>query len=167
MRTLGVLFTAMRDQHRTRQELSVEVTALRKQVADLKEAMLARRRVEDALRHAEEQLRTLADSAPVGLCLLHADGTPVVANRPFANLLGYDSPAELQRIASTFGIFGGPAELDRLRCTLQSGSPATLLFRRKDGQREALQIVGAGWAEAGLNAASIARVIEASLRRSA
>ena len=157
MRTLGVLFTAMRDQHRTRQELSVEVTALRKQVADLKEAMLARRRVEDALRHAQEQLRTLADSAPVGLCLLHTDGTPVVANRPFANLLGYDSPAELQRIASTFGIFGGPAELDRLRCTLQSGSPATLLFRRKDGQREALQIVGAGWAEAGLNAVAVRR----------
>ena len=78
----------MRDQHRTRQDLSVEVTALRKQVADLKEAMVARRRVEDALRYAEEQLRTLADSAPVGLCLLHADGTPVVANRPFAKLLG-------------------------------------------------------------------------------
>jgi hypothetical protein len=62
MRTLGVLFTAMRDQHRTRQELSVEVTALRKQVADLKEAMLARRRVEDALRRAEEQLRTPASA---------------------------------------------------------------------------------------------------------
>src|SRR5262249_54913387 len=76
----------------------------------------------------------------------------VVANRPFARLLGYDSPAELQRIASTFGIFGGPAELDRLRCTLQSGSPSTLLFRRKDGQREALEVVGAGSAEAGLNA---------------
>jgi PAS domain-containing protein len=76
----------MRDQHRTRQELFVEVTALRKQVADLKEAMLARRRIEDALRRAEEQLRTLTDSAPVGLCLFHPDGTPILANRPFAQL---------------------------------------------------------------------------------
>ena len=89
------------------------------EVADLKEAMLARGRVEDALRHAEEQLRTLTDSAPIRLCLLHADGTPVVANAPFARLLGYDSPAELQRIASTFGIFGGPAELvgSAVRCS--------------------------------------------------
>ena len=81
------------------------------------------------------------------------------------NLLGYDSPAELQRIASTFGIFGGPAELDRLRCTLQSGSPSTLLFRRKDGQREALEVVGAGWAEAGLNAVAVRRDDSAALPR--
>ena len=96
---------------------------------------------------------------------VHADGTPVVANRPFARLLGYDSPAELQRIASTFGIFGGPAELDRLRCTLQSGSPSTLLFRRKDGQREALEVVGAGWAEAGLNVVAVRRDDSAALPR--
>jgi PAS domain-containing protein len=94
---------------------------------------------------------------------VHADGTPVVTNRPFAHLLGYESPAELQRIASTFGIFGGPAELDRLRCTLQSGSPATLLFRRKDGQRESLEVVGAGRAEAGLNALVVRRDDSAAL----
>jgi len=89
----------MRDQHRPKQDLINEVTALRKQVADLKDAMAARRRVEDALRQSEEQLRTLADAAPVGLCLFRPNGSPVMANRPFARLLGYDSPAELLRVA--------------------------------------------------------------------
>ena len=154
-----VLVSAMRDQHRTRQELFVEVTALRKQVADLKEAMLARRRIEDALRRAEEQLRALTDSAPVGLCLFHPDGTPVLANRPFAQLLGYDSPAELQRIGSTLGIFGCPGELDRIRGSVQNGAaePSQVLFRRKDGAREPLEVIGAGHAEAGLNAVVVRR----------
>ena len=38
----------MRDRHRPKQDLINEVTALRKQIADLREAMTARRRVEDA-----------------------------------------------------------------------------------------------------------------------
>lgn len=153
----------MRDQHRTRQELFLEVTALRKQVADLKEAMLARRRVEDALRHAEEQLRSLSDSAPVGLCLFHPDGTPVLANRPFAQLLGYESPAELQRIGSTLGIFGCPGELERIRGSVQNGAgePSRVLFRRKDGERELLEVLGAGNAEAGLNALVVRRLAQA------
>ena len=157
--TTVVLVSAMRDQHRTRQELFVEVTALRKQVADLKEAMLARRRVEDALRHAEEQLRTLADSAPVGLCLFQPDGTPVAANRPFARLLGYESPAELQRIGGTLGIFGCPGELDRIRGSAQAGAPppSKVLFRRKDGQREPLEVIGSSHGEAGLNALVVRR----------
>ena len=40
----------MRDNHRPKQELVHEITGLRKQVSDLKEAIAARRRVEDALR---------------------------------------------------------------------------------------------------------------------
>src|SRR3954451_2109440 len=103
--------------HRTRRALSVEVSRLRKQGGGLKEGIVGRRRGAGAVRHGGSQLRTRADAAPIGLCLLHADGTPVVANRPFAHLLGYDSPAELQRIASTFGIFGGPDELDGLLST--------------------------------------------------
>jgi hypothetical protein len=46
---------------------------------------------------------------------------------------------------------------------LQSGSPATLLFRRKDGQREPLEVVGAGRAEAGLNALVVRRDDSAAL----
>src|SRR5215218_522020 len=99
----------MRDQHRPKQDLINEVTGLRKQIADLREAMTGRRRVEDALRQSEEQLRLLVDSAPVGLCLFRPNGTPVAANRPFARLLGYDSTSELLRKDGTrqaFGVIG-------------------------------------------------------------
>jgi PAS domain-containing protein len=73
----------MRDEHRPKQELLHEIAGLRKQVVDLKEAMTARRRVEDALRDAELLLRSLTDAAPVGLCLFRHDGTLLTANRPF------------------------------------------------------------------------------------
>ena len=64
----------MRDQHRPKQELITEVVGLRKQIADLRDAMTARRRVEDALRQSEAQLHALVDSAPVGLCLFKPNG---------------------------------------------------------------------------------------------
>ena len=96
----------MRDQHRPKQDLISEVIALRKQMADLREAMTARRRVEDALRLSEEQLRMLVDAAPVGLCLFRPNGTPLVTNRPFARLLGYDSTAEL--------LFPAPEDAERI-----------------------------------------------------
>jgi PAS domain S-box-containing protein len=123
----------MRDEHRPKQELIQEITGLRKQVVDLKEAMTARRRVEDALRTAEALLRNLADGAPVGLGLFSLDGTLLTANRPFARMLGYDSPAELQALAAVFGVFASPEEQSR---TLGSaGAPHEALFRRKDGCR--------------------------------
>ena len=104
----------MRDQYRSKQELCDELAGLRKQVADLKAEMVIRRRVEDALRHSEEELRALGDSAPTGLCLVRAGGTVRVANLPFARLLGYDSAAELQRLSDTLGLFAGPDELSRV-----------------------------------------------------
>ena len=90
------LSVTMRNQHRPKQELCDEVAALRKQVADLKAEMVARRRVEDALRQSDQQLRALSDSAPAGLCLVRPGGTVRAANLPFARLLGYESPAELR-----------------------------------------------------------------------
>ncbi len=101
-------YVSMRDNHRPKQDLIHEVTGLRKQIVDLKEAMVARRRVEDALRDAESRLRSLTDGAPVGLCLFRRDGTPIAANAPFARMLGYESPAELQRVGGVLGVFANP-----------------------------------------------------------
>jgi PAS domain-containing protein len=124
----------MRDQHRPKQDLISEVIGLRKQVADLREAMTARRRVEDALRQSEEQLRTLVDTAPVGLCLF----------RPFARLLGYDSTAELLRVADTLGVFGSREEQGRVVTLVERGLErvAGVVFRRKDGSRQAFGVIG-------------------------
>jgi PAS domain S-box-containing protein len=135
----------MRDQHRPKQELINEVAALRKQVTDLKDAMTARRRVEDALRLAEEQLHALADGAPVGLCLFRRDGTPLLANRPFARLLGYESPAELLRMASALGVFADRDEQVRVLAVVTRGQERVsgAVFRRRDGSRFAYGVIGA------------------------
>jgi PAS domain-containing protein len=134
----------MRDQHRPKQELIAEVIGLRKQIADLREAMTARRRVEDALRLAEQQLHLLVDAAPVGLCLFKPNGTPIGANRPFARLLGYDSVAELLRVADSLGVFGSREEQGRVLALVERGLErvAGVVFRRKDGTRQAFGVIG-------------------------
>jgi PAS domain-containing protein len=131
----------MRDNHRPKQDLIHEVTGLRKQIVDLKEAMVARRRVEDALREAESRLRSLADGAPVGLCLFRRDGAPLTSNVPFARMLGYESPAELQRIGSVLGVFASIEEQSRVLGEQRVGCGA--FFRHKDGDRICLRVMAA------------------------
>jgi PAS domain S-box-containing protein len=126
----------MRDDHRPKQELIQEITGLRKQVADLKETMIARRRIEDALRAAESLLRALSDGAPVGLGLFRNDGTLLTANKPLARMLGYESPAELQAMSAVFGVFADPEERSRALSSAGVKEPAReARFRRKDGCR--------------------------------
>ena len=134
----------MRDQHRSKQELCDELAGLRKQVADLKAEMVVRRRVEDAIRHSEELLRALGDSAPTGICLLRPGGAVRVANLPFARLLGYDSAAELQRLSEAFGLFADSEELARVLAVaqLEEQRMSCVRFRRKDGSSQPLGVIG-------------------------
>ena len=139
---LAVLHLVMRDKHRPKQELVHEVTGLRKQVLDLKDAMTARRRVEDALRAAMALVHTLIDNAPVGLGLFRRDGTLLTANRPFARMLGYESAAELQRVGGVLGVFASPEEQARMlgsACCAAQGA----LFRHKTGTHPSLEVVAA------------------------
>jgi PAS domain S-box-containing protein len=135
----------MRDEHRPKQELIHEIAGLRKQVGDLKDAMTARRRIEDALRRAQDLLRSLTDDAPVGLCLFRRDGTLLTANRPFARLLGYDSPAELQAVGGVLGFFANPEEQSRALGTVREkgGGVEQAFFRTKDGCRRAHAMLAA------------------------
>jgi PAS domain S-box-containing protein len=132
----------MRDEHRPKQELIHEITGLRKQVVDLKEAMVERRRIEDALRTAETMLRALADGAPVGLALFRLDGTLMTANRPLARMLGYDSPAELQALGAVLGVFATADDQSRaLRSVTSDARIREALFRRKDGCRRTYAVL--------------------------
>ncbi|MGH7508528.1 MAG: PAS domain S-box protein [Gemmatimonadales bacterium] len=135
----------MRDQHRSKQDLINEVVALRKQVADLRDEMAARRRVEEALRHSEEQLRALMDGSPAGLCLFRADGVPIAASVALAHVLGYKSPAELLSLSRVLGLFAGEAERVRVLQLIERGEERVgeVLFRRKDGGPHASWVVGA------------------------
>jgi PAS domain-containing protein len=139
----------MRDNHRPKQDLIHEVTCLRKQILDLKEAMVARRRVEEALREAESRLRSLTDGAPVGLCLFRHDGTPMTANSPFARMLGYDTPAELQRVGGVLGIFASAEERCRVLdgAGAEAGSALAAVFRHKDGGQLRLSAMAAACTE--------------------
>lgn len=135
----------MRDEHRPKQELIHEIAGLRKQVGDLRDAMTARRRIEDALRNAQDLLRSLTDDAPVGLCLFRRDGTLLTANRPFARLLGYDSPAELQAVGGVLGFFATPEEQSRALGTIRGRDDRIeqAFFRTKDGCRRAHAMLAA------------------------
>jgi PAS domain S-box-containing protein len=129
----------MRDEHRPKQDLIHEIAGLRKQVGDLKEAMTARRRIEGALRNAQDLLRSLTDDAPVGLGLFRRDGALLTANRPFARLLGYDSPAELQAVGGVLGLFATPEEQSRALSSGIRGKDCPVeqaYFRTKDGCRQ-------------------------------
>jgi PAS domain S-box-containing protein len=142
----------MHDLHRSKHELIHEITGLRKQVMDLKEAMTARRRVEDALRETEGMLRRLADAAPVGLCLFQIDGTLVAANRPFARMLGYDTPADLLAIATVLGVFASPED-QSIAFTIPSPGESRLqnaLFRLKSGCRRQHPVLAHRCAEQGV-----------------
>ncbi|MGH7526795.1 MAG: hypothetical protein ACREMX_08825 [Gemmatimonadales bacterium] len=117
----------MRDQHRSKQDLINEVTALRKQIADL-----------------EELLRALADNAPVELCLLRPDGRPLMTNLPFVRLLGYESLAELLRVAGELGLFAGREEQIRVLALAERGQERVtgVILRRSDGRRQAVGVIG-------------------------
>jgi PAS domain-containing protein len=120
----------MRDQYRDKRELVTELTDLRKQVADLKQAAADRRRVEDGLRHDRELLHALLNQAPHPLCLLSTGGAPLLANHAFARMLGYASAGELVRLGRDLGVVMGDAALDDATAAIQ---PRDITFRRREG----------------------------------
>ena len=89
------------------------------------------------MRSAEALLRSLTDSAPVGLCLFRREGTLLTANRTLARILGYESAAELQAVGGVLGVFASPEEQSRALGSHPAGEgrPHDGLFRRKDGCR--------------------------------
>lgn len=127
----------MSDLNRDKRDLVNELTNLRKQVTDLKQAALERRRLEEGLRREEELLRALVESAPLRLCLLAPSGEALLANQSFARMLGYGSPGELIRLTRELGqsLVSAPPE----EC------PATpLALKRKDGTDITVAVLRSG-----------------------
>jgi PAS domain S-box-containing protein len=126
----------MRDEHRPKQDLINEVVGLRKQIADLKEAAVARRRVEDALRASEEHYRALVEQAPAGICRVGRTGELLAVNSAFAAMLGYASRSEALEIARISGLFADETERARVMGLLGSAAATGLehvRLRRADG----------------------------------
>ena len=126
----------MSELNRARRSSQEQVTELRKQVGDLRDAAVSRKRVEDALRETAEQRGWLLNHAPVGLCWLSDEGEVVVVNDTLSLRLGYRSIGELTDLSRTFGLFRSnpddpdPAEVRFVpaRGTTRAG------LRRRDGE---------------------------------
>jgi PAS domain S-box-containing protein len=135
----------MRDQHKPKEQLVNELANLRKQVDDLKAAAALRRRVEDALRQSEAQLRSLLDSTPTGIARLGVGGALLLANSALARLLGYATPAEALALTRVLGLFLTRDEERRVleRMAAENGpSEVEAPWRRKDGSAIVVRVVG-------------------------
>ena len=135
----------MRDQHKPKQDLINEVIGLRKQVADLKQAAVARWRAEEALRRSEEQYRALVEYGPGAICRLAPDGEFVQVNVAFAELLGYDTRTEVLELGRTVGLFDGAEERQRVLDAFRSAENVRSLparLRRRDGSAVTVRVSG-------------------------
>ena len=119
-----------------------EVVGLRKQVADLKESAVARRRVEDALRDAEMLHRAILDECPAGILRLDPRGRVLYLNAAFINALGYESRQDFNTIGELRGVFADAEEMQRL-IGQASSPPSEMVIRclRRDGSCEALVLL--------------------------
>jgi len=120
----------------SKSDLAIEVVALRKQVADLKDAAAARRRVEDALRASDELARATLEDCPVPLCRLDGSGRVLYANTAFAEWLGYASRREFLELVSVMGLFVVETPWSSLPDRTSPWSDPTELpgaFRSKEG----------------------------------
>lgn len=137
---------------------SGELVALRKQVADLKESALERRRVEDALRAAESLHRATLEESPAGIVRLHPSGRVSYANPAFIRVLGYESRQDFNTIGELRGLFlngeeirrvvdlaGGPAREVTVRCLCRDGKELALeLLVGGSGSGDGVTLVHAG-----------------------
>lgn len=74
---------------------SPEVSARLKMVGEMLANALERKRVEEALRQAEEKYRSIFENAAEGIFQSSPDGYYLSANSALAHLYGYTSPAEM------------------------------------------------------------------------
>ena len=119
-----------------------EIVDLRKQVADLKESAVARRRVEDALRAAEELHRSTLDEAPAGILRLSRSGRLLYANPVFVRTLGYADRRDFKTIGELRGIFVNDEEARRV-VQLSEASASEIVARclNRKGEVEALRFL--------------------------
>jgi len=92
-----------------KERLSRLAPAVRRAIQEVKERM-ERRRTEEALKEAEQQLRTIFSGSVMGIALVGADGCPVLTNTALQKMLGYTGD-ELNRMP--FVKFTHPDDCDK------------------------------------------------------
>lgn len=119
----------------SKKSLSSDVTALRKQVSDLKEAAIERRRVEAAVRASEELYRAVVDEAPLAMFRIDPNGKVLVVNPAFIARLGYSSRQDFHTIGDLRGVFRDSEECHRVvKLAFAAGTQTIdIECRRRDG----------------------------------
>jgi PAS domain-containing protein len=124
-------------------DLAIEVTALRKQVNDLKEAAAARRRVEDALRSSDDLARATLEECPVPLCRINGGGRMLYGNRALAEFLRYESRREFVELVPVLGLFAEDTALSQIHDAvreLEASVDLICIFREKGGARREARV---------------------------
>jgi PAS domain-containing protein len=111
----------MSHQRGSRRELSVETTALRKQVDDLRSSIRERHRVEAALRESEAAWRATVLDAPTGLLRLTPAGLVRTVNPAFLGRLGYASRGDLLQVGGDTALFATEDEGPRIVAAYRGG----------------------------------------------
>ncbi len=97
-----------------------------------------RKQVEQAVRESEERFRQLVEGSVLGL-VIESDGVPIFANRTFARIFGYTSPADILALPNLDRLFaaGDLRRIDHLRQTTLAGEtlnePREFQGVRRDG----------------------------------
>ena len=88
--------TRARDEIRTKDQLLEELVRMRRRLTELEVSESERRRVEEALRVAERDLRNSLDNSPLGISIIDAAGNTIYANQAILDIYGCSSVAELK-----------------------------------------------------------------------
>jgi PAS domain S-box-containing protein len=80
----------MEDRQKTKQELIEELTALRREVADLRAGRIGNRRSDRQADDEERRFRAMVDSAPFAMSVMGADRSFEYFNLRFVETFGYD-----------------------------------------------------------------------------
>ena len=107
----------------------------------LEEEVGTRKDVEERLRESERDLGNLIEGSVLGVVIVTEERRPRFANQAYAEIFGYDSPAEILALDNTLGLVAPHevARLDALRKPIFAGDEAPISYEidgiRKDGAR--------------------------------
>ena len=104
-----------------------------------------RKRAERALRESEARYRALVDHAAYGIFgTTQPEGKLIHANAALAEMLGYESPAELLSVGLTQALYRDPADQARIVSEYMNHgrANATVEWKRKDGKLITIRMTG-------------------------
>src|SRR5208337_3546157 len=84
----------MQDIDKSKEQLTTEITQLRRRIAELETAEIERKQAVEALRKSEEKYRTVVEISPDGIAIA-VKGRHIFANKSLARIFGVSSPDDL------------------------------------------------------------------------